>query len=225
MRESFNAWVRGHGPDGVAELGGVRVEEMTDYATDYPIQAAGDQQEARVHLQVREELLGALRDWSLSDPDATDWCWTQKGSWDRLPFRGLLAAWCGQAETLLQEWGEFSATCRLLERRYFAGHPVLYPEVAQMLENLREVTAHLVELVNGHYVADWERSARLGEQPADTSDSSRLAPMDVTRTLESADGSGVARYLVDVAKAEALEKLGEQGKAEAILEPHLRGTP
>jgi len=225
VRESFNAWVRGHGPEGVAELAGVRVEEITDYATDYPVQVAGDQQEARLRLQVREELLGGLRDWSLSDPEATDWCWTQKGSWDRLPFRGLLAAWCGQAETLLEEWGQFSATCRLIERRYFAGHPVLYPEVAQMLENLREVTANLVELVNGHYVADWERSGRPREQPTDASDPSRLAPVDIARILETADGSHIARYLVDVAKAEALEKLGERGKAETILEPHLRGTP
>lgn|GEM_PF-1059107 len=225
VRESFNAWVRGHGLEGVAELAGVRVEEIRDYATDYPIQVTSDQEEARIRLQARKDVLGGLRDWSLSDPDAVDWCWTQKGSWDRLDFRGLVAAWCGQAETLLQEWGQFSATCRLIERRYFAGHPVLYPEVAQTLENLREGTADLVELVNGHYVADWERSARPRGQPTDGSNPSRLAPVDVTRILEAADGSHIARYLVDVAKGEALEKLGERGKAEAILEPHLRGTP
>lgn len=224
VRESFNAWVRGHGAEGVADLAGVRVEEIQDYATEYPVQVAGDQQEARLHLQVRQQLLRSLRSWSLSDPDATDWFWTQKGSWDRLPFRGLVAAWCGQAETLLQEWGEFSATRRLIERRYFVGHPVLYPEVAQTLVNLREVTANLVELVNGHYVADWEHSGRSRDQPTDAPDPSPLAPVDVTRILETADGSHIARYLVDVAKAEALEKLGQRGKGEAILEPHLRGT-
>ena len=102
---------------------------------------------------------------------------------------------------------------------------MLYPEVAQMLENLRETVANLVYLVNGHYVADWERSAQPREQSTYASDPSLLAPVDVTLILETADGSHIARYLVDVAKAEALEKLGERGKAEAILEPHLRGEP
>ena len=71
-------------------------------------------------------------------------------------------------------------------------------------------TAAAVEAAQKHGVLTWEL---------------RLAPVDVARIVETADGSGTARYLIDVAKAEALEKLGERGKAEAILEPHLRGTP
>jgi hypothetical protein len=181
-------------------------------------------EEVRVRLRAREELLGGLQGWSLSDLDAADWFWTRRGSFDRQSFRELVAAWCGQAETLLQEWGQFSATCRLVERRYFAGHPVLYPDVAQTLENLREVVAGLVNLVNEHYVADWQRSTRFREQPTDASDLFRPKPLDVVGIVETADGSAIARYLVDVAKAEALEKLGERAKAEAILEPHLRGA-
>jgi hypothetical protein len=49
--------------------------------------------------------------------------------------------------------------------------------------------------------------------------------VDVATIVKTADGSHAARYLVDVAKAEGLGKFGERAKAEAILEPHLRGTP
>jgi hypothetical protein len=223
VRASFNAWVGAEGGEGVAELAGVRVEELADYASDYLIQATSTE-DIRVRLRAREALLGGLWDWSLSDLDATDWFWTRKGSFDRQSFRGLVAAWCGQAETLLQEWGQFSHTCHLIERRYFGGHPVLYPEVASTLENLREAVTGLVNLVNEHYVADWQRSTRFREQPTDASVLFRPEPRDVVDIVDTADGSAIARYLIDVAKAEALEKFGERAKVEAILEPHLRGT-
>ncbi|MHB1345441.1 MAG: hypothetical protein ACYCX3_13950, partial [Thermoleophilia bacterium] len=226
VRESWNTWMEGQQSNRPLELAGVRVEKLADYAAGYSWQLVADAEEARSRQSVRRQILSGLRGWTLSDPDAADFFWAGRGSFDQTPFREQMAAWCGQAKELLGELGEFSSACRLIERRYFAGHALLYPGAAEMHRDLLEATTGLVDLVNEHFLVEWERFAGL-RAPAstDAADGIRLERMDVDQIMEQADGKARAVYLVDMAKAEALEKLGERAKSEAIVEQHLPAAP
>ncbi|MBU2601512.1 MAG: hypothetical protein KKA32_05005 [Actinobacteria bacterium] len=226
VRQAWNTWVDEHQSNGPPELAGVGVEKMVDYAADYPFQLVGDAAEARSRQSVRRQILGGLRGWTLSDPDAADFFWAGRGSFDRTPFREQVAAWCGQAKELLGELGEFSSACRLIERHYFAGHALLFPDAAEMHRNLLEATTGLVDLANEHFLVEWERFAGLRKQgDVDAEDGIRLERLDVDQMMEQADGKARAAYLVDMAKVEALEKLGERTQAEMIVERHLPATP
>ena len=125
----------------------------------------------------------------------------------------------------------FKEAARLLSKRYFAGQELFFPELAETLtwnlatvkrmkDGYREHVLFPPEQDQGFRAyALWLASdgaqgspppARVGEEPED------LEP-DV-----SAEAKRLARQIVVSAKVETLEKLGEQGAAEAMAEDLIR---
>lgn len=70
--QSWNSWVEGRPADRPPEFAGVRVEKMADNAVGYPCQLGADHEQARLGRNVRAQILGGLRDGTLSDPDVAD---------------------------------------------------------------------------------------------------------------------------------------------------------
>lgn len=193
VRASWNAWVEANGGQGVAELAGVLVEPIHDYGHDHQLKCCRDREETAEEAAARRRLLRQLR----RLPSRADGQEEDERDWDRL------TEWQTELRALSFEVRSLQAAAEGLSARYFLGRPLLYPTLKDALEAVGSV----VDFLDGE----------AGGQPRLTKTD---RPMEVTEA--SAPGTDLVTYLMDMAKADTLKKLGERAKAEGIIERHLR---
>ena len=219
LRASFDAWVDRSG-EGAAELAGVQVEKIGSYIEGYPVEECLTTELAQAKLKARRSMIAILRAWSVHALDAED-MWTGRLPLDRQTFGEKVAAWGAEARVLLTEIYRLREAVTILSRRYFAGQELLFAPAAEFLREAEESVSGLVELYAERLVAEWEGFSRLGHRPAE--EAAAIGRIDGATVKAAARQPAVAlaAYLVDMAKAEALDKQGERAAAEALMEPHL----
>jgi hypothetical protein len=131
-------------------------------------------------------------------------------------------AWRAMASAIITSLETADAARRLVEQEYFAGHPVLFPDLQAELEAQRNNVREFVRSTEGLVDLD----AVLGRA---SSMASALAPagaahvdLDVLRASAEERAALRAATLVDSARATAYELLGERPAALPILERQLQ---
>ncbi|OGN88096.1 MAG: hypothetical protein A2X23_10990 [Chloroflexi bacterium GWC2_73_18] len=122
-------------------------------------------------------------------------------------------AWCGAVADLLTELYATEEARGLLERRYLDGHPALFPDAARDWQALREQAERLAALGGSLAVSPPERPGRRGRPELD---------LDALRTAARALAPAQAADLADLARAAALDLLGDADGAAALAERRLR---
>jgi len=113
--------------------------------------------------------------------------------------------WKDIAGGLLTKLYAFRQAAATISQHYFDGKEVLFPDLVRSLAELIKYTEELVAMFNDE----------VAEKPEDT--------MDLEAFRQSA-GKAVAQqvsYLVDMAKAEALDAMGEDREALELVEQYL----
>jgi hypothetical protein len=116
-----------------------------------------------------------------------------------------LTRWQKETELFLTELQGLHLALRTISKRYFDQHDLLFPALAEGLNYLVKAMEGLVEMFN-------EDLAPKKRARADV-----VAVEARARTV----GSAQMVFLVDMAKAEALDAMGENSAAVAIVERHI----
>ncbi len=128
--------------------------------------------------------------------------------WRQKPERQAQMAqnWKNTFEMFLGELYAFQEAVASISRRYFDGHEVLFPDPARELaEVVRETEAIVADLK--------EELERIGQQV--------VIDLEALRKASGKEASRKTAYMVDMAKAEALDHLGEQRAAIELAVRHL----
>ena len=109
-----------------------------------------------------------------------------------------------------------------INQRYFEGQQVLFPKTAEGFDELVAYIEKLVDLYNGTLAEGLDHFAALvPEGDSQKSDESFcLNPSTLDKLTEKPAQHQVA-YLVDIAKVEALDTMGENRKAVELLDRHV----
>ena len=109
-----------------------------------------------------------------------------------------------------------------INRRYFEGQEVLFPAEAEGFDQLLALIEKLVGNYNEDLADSIERVEKLLRETRDEHRRSRLT-IDMTELIESVQiaAKDQVSYLVDMAKADALEVLGETRQALELVDRHV----
>ena len=116
-----------------------------------------------------------------------------------------IAFWKDMAGTLLLNLHGFQQAVTTIKQRYFDGEEIMFSDSVKSLTDLTKYTEELITEFND----------RVAKQPEDKLD------LEVLRTVADKTVAGRVSYLVDMAKAEALDALGENRAAVELIERHL----
>jgi hypothetical protein len=116
-----------------------------------------------------------------------------------------IAFWKDMAGTLLLNLFGFQQAVTTIRQRYFDGEDILFSDVVKSLADLTKYVEELIIEFN-------DRVAQLPEDKLD---------QEVLRKVAEKTVAGRVSYIVDMAKAEALDALGENRAAVELVEKHL----
>lgn len=206
---SWKQWLQAQGAEGVANLVGVTVGELNCYLDGYRFRVCPNARELAEEVRRRESLLESLQ---VGEKD---------GSADRR-FRLRVEHWKESALGFLPEIYTLRRAINSISQRYFDGQETLFPKVADGFGQLLASVVKLVDIYNEALAGDIERLERLLTETGDEQGGSPLT-IDLAGLIENIQG--VAReqvtYMVDMAKADALDLLGETSQAFELVERHV----
>ena len=109
-----------------------------------------------------------------------------------------------------------------INRRYFEGHDVLFPAVAEGFDQFLALVENTVGIYNEVLADRIERVEILLIEAGDGQDKSPLT-IDLATLVERVQGAAKeqASYLVGMANADALDLLGESRQALESVDRHL----
>ena len=116
-----------------------------------------------------------------------------------------ISFWKEMAVTLRLNLFWFQQAVTTIRQRYFDGEEILFSDSVKSLANLTKYVEELIIEFN-------DRVAQLPEDKLD---------QEVLRKLAEKTVAGRVSYIVDMAKAEALDALGENRAAVELIEKHL----
>ena len=119
----------------------------------------------------------------------------------------LVQDWKDATEEFLVELYTFEDAVASISQRYFDGHHVLFPDLVKNLADIIEGTEKLVGSFNDVFANGTEQHGRI--------DLENIRWNTDTRTTQQ------TAYLVDMAKAEALDRLGETQATVELAKRHL----
>ena len=193
----WNRWVEEHGGEGVAFVAGAEVGKLSCHLDNYRYRVCRDARELAEEVGHRKSLLESVE---VGKPDSSD---------DER-FRKRVERWKRLAQGFLPEIYAVRGAIDSINQRYFDGQQILFPAVAEGFDDLVASVEKTVDIYNDALAADTERLGRLLSEIGDRQDES---PLTIDRTgLVEAVREAVAdqvAYMVDMAKAEALDMLGE----------------
>jgi hypothetical protein len=122
-----------------------------------------------------------------------------------LPRRQDLIRWQKEAKLFLEELHGLRLMVTAISKRSFGGHDLLFPALKEGLSYLVKAMEVLVEIFNE------DLAPRKGDR------------VDVAAVEARAEtvGTAQAAFLVDMARAEALDAMGENMRAALIMERHI----
>ena len=127
--------------------------------------------------------------------------------WHSKRDRELVQDWKDATEEFLAELYTFQDAVASISQHYFDGHQVLFPDLVKNLAHVIDGTEKLAGSFNDMFANGTEQRGR----------------MDL-ETIRRGSGTGTAQqtaYLVDMAKAEALDHLGEKQAAIKLAERYV----
>ena len=206
---SWNQWVEEHGCEGVATLAGVASGILDCYLDGYRYRVCRNAGELAEEVSRRESLLESVQ---VGKPDSSN---------DER-FRQRVEHWKISALGFLPETYILSRAINSISQRYFEGQDPLFSEVSDGFGQLLALVEKLVNIYNEALAGDIERSERLLMEPGEGQNQSPLT-IDLAGLVETVQGSAREQvaYLVDMAKADALDLLGETRQAFELVERHV----
>ena len=206
---SWNQWVESQGGEGVATLAGVASGILDCYLDGYRYRVCRNAGELAEEVSRRESLLESVKVW---EPDSSN---------DER-FRQRVEYWKISALGFLPEIYILSRAINSISQRYFEGQDPLFSEVSDGFDQLLALVEKLVNIYNEALAGDIERSERLLIEPGEGQNQSPLT-IDLAGLVETVQGSAREQvaYLVDMAKADALDLLGETRQAFELVERHV----
>ena len=206
---SWNQWVESQGGEGVATLAGVAAGILDCYLDGYRYRVCRNAGELAEEVSRRESLLESVQ---VGKPDSSN---------DER-FRQRVEHWKISALGFLPEIYILSRAINSIIQRYFEGQDPLFSEVSDGFDQLLALVEKLVNIYNEALAGDIERSERLLIEPGEGQNQSPLT-IDLAGLVETVQGSAREQvaYLVDMAKADALDLLGETRQAFELVERHV----
>ena len=206
---SWNQWVESQGGEGVATLAGVASGILDCYLDGYRYRVCRNAGELAEEVSRRESLLESVKVW---EPDSSN---------DER-FRQRVEHWKISALGFLPEIYILSRAINSISQRYFEGQDPLFSEVSDGFGQLLALVEKLVNIYNEALAGDIERSERLLIEPGEGQNQSPLT-IDLAGLVETVQGSAKEQvaYLVDMAKADALDLLGETRQAFELVDRHV----
>ena len=206
---TWNQWVEEHGCEGVATLAGVASGILDCYLNGYRYRVCRNAGELAEEVSRRESLLESVQ---VGKPDSSN---------DER-FRQRVEHWKISALGFLPETYILSRAINSISQRYFEGQDPLFSEVSDGFGQLLALVEKLVNIYNEALAGDIERSERLLMEPGEGQNQSPLT-IDLAGLVETVQGSAREQvaYLVDMAKADALDLLGETRQAFELVERHV----
>ena len=206
---SWNQWVESQGGEGVATLAGVAAGILDCYLDGYRYRVCRNAGELAEEVSRRESLLESVQ---VGKPDSSN---------DER-FRQRVEHWKISALGFLPEIYILSRAINSISQRYFEGQDPLFSEVSDGFGQLLALVEKLVNIYNEALAVDIERSERLLIEPGEGQNQSPLT-IDLAGLVETVQGSAREQvaYLVDMAKADALDLLGETRQAFELVERHV----
>jgi hypothetical protein len=126
------------------------------------------------------------------------------------------------AEDYLGELYVLQVTFDSINKRYFYGQSGLFTGGSHALSQMVEQAEKLVDLYNGNLAAGLELLDSAVDGPdVQESEYHQTINLSVLRRRTEGAASSQAAYLVDMAKAEALDSMGEMGAAAALVDRHI----
>jgi hypothetical protein len=207
MLSSWNRLVNDSERNGTATLEGVKVSRLSSYLEGYQYHLCRDQHEVAEERRRRESLLEELRGWKPDSP-----------SDDR--YRRCVAWWSEMARDFLGELYSLRQVVDAISQRYFYGRHVLFPASASGFAKLVECIEELVAGYNEDFASESGQETSL---VPDSHKGDRLPNLIETATLEEAAPGARQHtaFLVDMAKAEALDAMGENQMALQLIDGHV----
>ena len=137
-------------------------------------------------------------------------------------FRQRVENWKELALGFLPEIYTLRNAIDSISQRYFKCQETLFPEVAEGFGELLASVEKLVDIYNEALAEDIERLERLLCKTGDGQDESPLK-IDLASLIDSISGAAAEQvaYLVDMAKSDALNLLGETRQAWELVDRHL----
>ena len=202
----WNHWVEGQGDEGVAALAEVKVGKLDCYLSGYQYRVCRDATELAEEVSIRESLLDSLG--------------TQKLGEDR--FRQRVGHWKELALRFLPEIYTVRGAISEINRRYFEGQEVLFLAEAEGFDQLLDLVEKAVDIFNESLAGDIERLEKLLVETGNRQDASPLT-IDLSGLVGNVHGAAREQvaYLVDMAKADALDLLGETRQALELVDRHV----
>ena len=206
---SWNQWVESQGGEGVATLAGVASGILDCYLDGYRYRVCRNAGELAEEVSRRESLLESVKVW---EPDSSN---------DER-FRQRVEHWKISALCFLPEIYILSRAINSISQRYFEGQDPLFSEVSDGFDQMLALVEKLVNIYNEALAGDIERSERLLIEPGEGQNQSPLT-IDLAGLVETVQGSAREQvaYLVDMAKADALDLLGETRQAFELVDRHV----
>ena len=206
---SWNQWVESQGGEGVATLAGVASGILDCHLDGYRYRVCRNAGELAEEVSRRESLLESVKVW---EPDSSN---------DER-FRQRVEHWKISALGFLPEIYILSRAINSISQRYFQGQDPLFSEVSDGFDQLLALVEKLVNIYNEALAGDIERSERLLIEPGEGQNQSPLT-IDLAGLVETVQGSAKEQvaYLVDMAKADALDLLGETRQAFELVDRHV----
>ena len=207
---AWSDWVEAQGSEGVASLAGVEVSKLSCYLDGYRYRVCIPASELADEVSRRKSLLESLQ---VGKP----------GNDDEERFRRRVEHWKESALGFLPEIYTVRGAINSISQRYFDGREGLFPDVAKGFDQLVVSAEKLVGIYNEALAEDIERLGRLLIETGGDQDESPLT-IDVAGPIESVQGVAKEQvaYMVDMAKADALDLLGESRQAFELVDRHVR---
>ena len=197
-----------NGCEGVAALAGVKARKLNCYLDSYRHWVCWDAGELAEEIARRKSLLDSLQVGKSSSGD------------DR--FRRRVERWRRLALGFLSEVYTLRKAIESINQRYFDGQQPLFPSVAEGFDQLLDLVKKTVGIYNDSLAGEIERLECLLNETGHRQDGSPLS-IDLAGLIENLQVAAQAQvaYLVDMAKAEALDLLGETRQAYDLVDRHV----
>jgi hypothetical protein len=205
---SWNQWVAANGGDKTATVEDVKISFLTCYLEGYRYLLCRDSADEVEEKRRRQSLLEDLRGW-------------EPGSRSADRYHRRIGDWREMAERFLCELYSLRQAADAIRQRYFEGHQVLFPARAGDFARLVGCIEELVEEYNEDFANGLEKLTGSSQEGLQTA----KPPNSIdTAALEKDVTPGARRhtvFLMDMAKAEALDAMGETEKAVQLVERHV----
>jgi hypothetical protein len=195
-------------PDGEASLEGVKVSSISSYLEGCRYRLCRDDREELEEGRRRESLLLDLRGW-------------QQGSRSDARYRRRIGDWKEMASDFLCDLYSLRQDADAISRRYFDGREQQFPAHTRSLARLVEVVEELAVGYNDGFANESREEA--GMAPEGLEDANSPSPINIVVLKEAVAPAAQQHgaFLVDMARAEAMDALGENRAAVAIVGRHM----